>query len=469
MATFRFAVEKRPTRSKQYNIYLFVTIAGKTNRKKTGVVVDHVDDFNYKAKQNNWIRSRVLNAKSLNEQLRLIIEEARETFNKLEREGEVTAVGLIKNITKETVSPSFIQFAEERAKAVEEEGGWRNAKKYNGLINKLKEFQKKQKMSDIRMEDLTVELLEKFKNFLHKWKNNKEKGKLLHPNSIEVQFTVFKALVNKAVKLDLIPADKSPFLKFTYKGIPTYKDKLDIDEVKKIIALELPENSRIWHVKNCFLFSFYCAGIRAGDLLQLRWQNITKDLRLIYTMNKNDKPRDLVLVRAAVEILNKYYSHDTTKPTDYIFPFLNNEAEYAKYISYSDHKKMTPEVRAELYNTISAKNALLNNYLKKIADRAEISKKLSTHIARHSFAKIAKENELDSSVVKELLAHSNLATTERYMGNFDTKKTDNALINLFGSLGASMEAEKDKKKEILEMMKNLSQEDLDAILKEVKK
>ena len=94
MATFRFAVEKRPTRSKQYNIYLFVTVAGKTNRKKTGVVIDHIDDFNYNAKQNNWIRSKVLNVKSLNEQLHLIIEEARETFNKFEREGEVTVSGL---------------------------------------------------------------------------------------------------------------------------------------------------------------------------------------------------------------------------------------------------------------------------------------------------------------------------------------------------------------------------------------
>ena len=93
MVTFRFAVDKRTTRSRQFNIYLYVTVAGKTNKKKTGVVIDHVNDFNYKARQNNWIKTKDLNAKSKNEQLRLIIEEARETFNKLEREGEVTATG----------------------------------------------------------------------------------------------------------------------------------------------------------------------------------------------------------------------------------------------------------------------------------------------------------------------------------------------------------------------------------------
>lgn len=111
---------------------MFVTVAGITNRKKTGVVIDHIDDFNYNAKQNNWIRSKVLNVKYHNEQLRLIIEEDRETFNKLEREGEVTATVLINTITKEIVSPSFIQFAEERAMAIEEEGAWRNAKNIMG-------------------------------------------------------------------------------------------------------------------------------------------------------------------------------------------------------------------------------------------------------------------------------------------------------------------------------------------------
>ena len=290
MATFRFAVDKRSTRSKQFNIYLYVTVAGKTNKKKTGVVIDHVDDFNYKARQNNWIKTKDINAKSKNEQLRLIIEEARETFNKLEREGEVTSTGLLHNLKKETVSPSFFQFAKDRAKAIEEEGGWRNAKKYNNLINKLNEFKNKQRMSDIKMEDLTVELLEKFKNFLHKWKNQRNKDKLLHPNSIAVQFTIFKALVNQAVKMDLLPADKSPFHKFSYKGIPTQKEKLDLDELKRIKDLDIPEGSLIWNVRNCFLFSFYCAGIRAGDLLQLRWSNITEDGRLNYTMDKNDKP-----------------------------------------------------------------------------------------------------------------------------------------------------------------------------------
>ena len=53
------------------------------------------------------------------------------------------------------------------------------------------------------------------------------------------------------------------------------------------------------------------------------------------------------------------------------------------------------------------------------------------HISRHSFAKMAKDEELDNLEVKALLAHSNLATTRRYMGEFDTAHNDAALEKVF--------------------------------------
>lgn len=65
------------------------------------------------------------------------------------------------------------------------------------------------------------------------------------------------------------------------------------------------------------------------------------------------------------------------------------------------------------------------------AEKAEIAKPLSMHISRHSFAHIAQEAGAESSAIKNILGHSNLATTERYMGSFDTSKTDETLRNVF--------------------------------------
>ena len=62
------------------------------------------------------------------------------------------------------------------------------------------------------------------------------------------------------------------------------------------------------------------------------------------------------------------------------------------------------------------------------------------HISRHSFAHIAQESGAESSAIKNILGHSNLATTERYMGSFDTTKTDETLRNVFAKKQSSVTA-----------------------------
>lgn len=71
--------------------------------------------------------------------------------------------------------------------------------------------------------------------------------------------------------------------------------------MERLINLNVENGSMKWHTKNCFLFSYYCAGIRVGDLVQLRWRNVQNG-RLNYQMGKNHKVKDLVLIDQAQEI-----------------------------------------------------------------------------------------------------------------------------------------------------------------------
>lgn len=439
MATFRFELNGRPTKNKTYVVYLRVTVGGKRKLIKTMVEIARPSDFNAKCKGENWIRGGVRDAKVLNAQLADILAKAKETYKELDKEGEVTTVALAKEMNTEVVSPSFLAFARERAQMIYDNGGWRNWRKYCGLINKLDAFRKKRRMADITVADMTVELLTRFDNFLHKWENEREPGTLLHPNTIEVQFNILRTLVHRAIEVGIMEASKDPFLVFKYKGVKTVKEKLDDSEMERIINLELEEGSLIWHCKNYFLFSYYCAGIRAADLIQLRWGNVTTSGRLHYQMGKNHKERDLLLVEQAIEIL-RHYQRDDAKATDYIFPLLSNDTEYAGYVTQADKDRMRPELRHKMYQDISSKNALINKYLKKIAEQAEIEKPLSMHISRHSFAHIAQESGAESSAIKNILGHSNLATTERYMGSFDTSKTDETLRNVFAKKQSSATA-----------------------------
>lgn len=470
MATFRFELDHKPTRNKTYNLYLMVTVGSKRTKKKTGIQLKRIDDFNLQCKGNNWIRANVPDAKALNEQLRQMLAQANDTYNDLGKEGEVTSSHVLKAMDVEYVSPSFLAFARERAQMIYDSGGWRNWRKYCGLINKLDAFREKRRMPDITVEDLTVDLLTRFDNFLHKWENEREPGKLLHPNTIEVQFNILRTLVHRAIEVGIMEASKDPFLVFKYKGVKTIKEKLSEEEMSRIIALELEEGSLIWHCKNYFLFSYYCAGIRAADLIQLRWRNITESGRLHYQMGKNHKDRDLVLVEQALEILRHYHT-DEAKPDDYIFPLLDNSAEYAKYITQADKDRMKPELRHLLYQQVSAKNALINKYLKKIAEKAEVTTNLTMHLARHAFAHIAQESGADSSAIKNILGHSNLATTERYMGSFDTSKTDNTLRSLFAKkkTGADGLTDEEREQQAIELLKGMSPEQIMSIISAINK
>ena len=472
MATFRFELNGRPTRNKTYVVYLRVTVGGKRKLIKTMVEIARPSDFNAKCKGENWIRGGVRDAKVLNAQLADILAKAKETYKELDKEGEVTTVALAKEMNTEAVSPSFLAFARERAQMIYDNGGWRNWRKYCGLINKLDAFRKKRRMADITVADMTVELLTRFDNFLHKWENEREPGKLLHPNTIEVQFNILRTLVHRAIEVGIMEASKDPFLVFKYKGVKTIKEKLDDSEMERIINLELEEGSLIWHCKNYFLFSYYCAGIRAADLIQLRWGNVTASGRLHYQMGKNHKERDLLLVEQAIEIL-RHYQREDAKATDYIFPLLSNDAEYAGYVTQADKDRMRPELRHKMYQDISSKNALINKYLKKIAEKAEIEKPLSMHISRHSFAHIAQESGAESSAIKNILGHSNLATTERYMGSFDTTKTDETLRNVFAKKQSSVTATEDsgatKEEQAIELLKGMTPEQIMAVISAINK
>lgn len=176
----------------------------------------------------------------------------------------------------------------------------------------------------------------------------------------------------------------------------------------------------------------------------------------MYQMGKNHKIRNMKLVPQALAILDLYRT-DSAKSTDYIFPFMNNRKVYADAVMQSDRDVLPTELKQKMVGEISAKNALINKSLKRIAQKAGIEKKVSMHISRHSFASIAMQKGLESQKVKSLLAHSRLETTEVYMGNFSTDESDKALASIFGN-------PVDEKAKLLELIQNMDAEQVKTLL-----
>lgn len=146
----------------------------------------------------------------------------------------------------------------------------------------------------------------------------------------------------------------------------------------------------------------------------MRWSDIVGD-RLYYKMSKNDKADSLKLPIPVITILS-YYRRDKKTKSDYIFPEL-------KTIPIKDSKA--------IYSRIKTSIKRLNSNLTIIANLAGIDKKITNHIARHSFGNIAGD-KVSPQMLQKLYRHTHLSTTIGYQGNFIHKNADealNAIIN----------------------------------------
>lgn len=432
--SFNFELNRRQNKNKAYPIYLRVSKDGKPKKIKMPIAVNRLTDFDSKRKRGQWIKTSEPNFKKWNDVLLSELEKAEEIFNNLKGDGlSTSADSVIYRIKEDDIQHSFLTYAKERTQILYNTGSFRNYKKYNGFCNKLENFltDRHGKVRDLTFTELTPALLSRFEAHLHTLKNERVSDKKLHPNTIAILFNIFKTLINKATKIEkYMKHDDNPFHTFQYRGVRTMKEKLNEAEIEAIATLNLTEGSLRWHCRNYFLFSFYCAGIRAGDLIQLRWGNITSEGRLEYEMGKNHKYKDILLVPQALDILSLYRKEES-KPNDYIFPLLDSSAAYAKAVTQEEKDTLSADMKVKLFNQISTKNALINKYLKQVAKQAGITKNVSFHIARHSFGRIAKIKNIDNGILKNLFAHSSIKITEAYMGDFDTEQTDKAFMSIF--------------------------------------
>ncbi len=160
---------------------------------------------------------------------------------------------------------------------------------------------------------------------------------------------------------------------------------------------------------NTWLTSFYFAGIRVGDVLKLEYTDF-KDDRLYYRMGKNQKLVSLAVPEKAKKILHHYMSGKKSE-SDLVFPYL-------KGTDLTDEKRVATRIK-----TI---NRNLNRRLEIVAEKLGIEKKLSMHIARHSFGNISGDL-IPIQMLQKLYRHSSITTTVSYQSNFMHKETDDAL------------------------------------------
>jgi site-specific recombinase XerD len=80
---------------------------------------------------------------------------------------------------------------------------------------------------------------------------------------------------------------------------------------------------------------------------------------------------------------------------------------------------MTPQ---QEYDAIKGTTKLINTYIKTIGENIGIPEKITTYVARHSFATVLKRSGASTEFISESLGHSSLAVTENYLDSFETEE-----------------------------------------------
>ncbi|MEI6487337.1 MAG: tyrosine-type recombinase/integrase [Bacteroidota bacterium] len=213
---------------------------------------------------------------------------------------------------------------------------------------------------------------------------------------------IFKIIINSGQ----IEHHKNPFLNYKFTTKRTEKKRNSIEDIQKLEAYDFSKFPTPQMAVDMFLFSFYCAGIRFGDLCRIKFSMI-QDGRLKYTMHKSNNERNIKLMPQALKIIDRYRK----KNKEFLF---DTKVDWTK----------------EDYS-ISVRNSFFRKNLHWACKRAEVSE-VGYHSARNSFADYAHKMGIDIYSIKELLGHSKISTTEIYMKAFHEEETDIAMNKLFG-------------------------------------
>lgn len=353
----------------------------------------------YSVKQEHWntitrtVKKANPNAQVINASLTKRFFEMQKTIVHLEDEGLFTINRLKESFQPKTVGNTVKLFSDMLIQQMFTENKTGNAIIYKTAINSLFRFYK---ATDLKFIDIDCRFLEKYNAFLI--------GEKISVNGRSNYLRTLRAIYNKAIRGKAIEKSYYPFGDFTIKHEKTIKRAVS-DEVIRLIKFSEPRHASIQNARNMFLLSFYLIGISFTDLAYLKRVDV-HGTRVVYRRKKTGRLYNILINDEAMKILEIYC--DSTR--EYLMPVLKNDI-----------------VEGSLYakNLIHQWIKTTNKYLNKLAIELGIDDKLTTYVARHSWATSAKRLGYSNEIIAEAMGHEyGNSTTNIYLDSFDNEAID---------------------------------------------
>lgn len=277
-------------------------------------------------------------------------------------------------------------------------GKFRTAERYTTVINSFERFLGE---NDVHLDDFDSNLMVRYENFL--------KSSGVCPNTSSFYMRGIRAIYNRAVEKELT-LQRSPF-KHVYTGIDkTVKRAVPLKIIRQIRDLDLTIFPVTDFARDIFMFSFYTRGMSFIDIAYLKKKNLQNGI-LSYRRQKTGQLLFIKWERPMQEIIDKYDTSDTP----YLLPII---------------KDMNTDERRQYKNAAH----LVNDKLRKLGEKLGLAIPLTTYVARHAWASIAKSKNVPLGTISEAMGHDSEKTTRIYLASLDTSAVDKANSQILKAL-----------------------------------
>jgi integrase/recombinase XerD len=215
-------------------------------------------------------------------------------------------------------------------------------------------------------------------------------AKRLSSESVYLEIAALRAFYRYAENEKILPANVAENLSLPrrWKRLPK---SLSNDEIEKLLRPETPETPEGLR-DQAILELAYASGLRLSELKNLRLEQLHLEAGFINVIGKGNKERVVPVGRKAVEAMNRCI--EVARPK-----FVTSKSPANVFLT----KRGTPFASVTLWLRI-----------KKRIGRTGISRNVTPHMLRHSFATHLLEHGADLRVIQELLGHASIGTTEIY-------------------------------------------------------
>ncbi|HMR89157.1 MAG TPA: site-specific integrase [Saprospiraceae bacterium] len=256
--------------------------------------------------------------------------------------------------------------------------------RYATFAARISEFiTKKLKQKDIYLTDIKYSFGIEYEHYL--------KTELkLHQNTLVKYIQYLNRVLDYCVKYEWL--EKNVLFGYKCPVKETKREYLTQDELQRIMDKEI-KIERLREVRDIFVFCCH-TGYAYKDAAELTPDHIGTGIngrKWIYTSRqKTDNVSNVPLLDQAMEIIEKYKDHPICVSKNRLLPMKSNQK--------------------------------LNSYLKELADICSISKPMTMHIARHTFATtVLLSNGVSMEATSKMLGHSSLKTTQIYGKILETR------------------------------------------------